>query len=44
MHRNRTIRYLGLDYEIFWTSQYARHVCSNYHVDSIHNVHHEDIT
>lgn len=44
MHRNKTIRYQSLDYEIFWTSQHARHICSNYHVDSLHDVHHEDIS
>lgn len=44
MHRNKTIRYQALDYEIFWTSQHARHICSNYHVDSLHDVHHEDVS
>jgi hypothetical protein len=44
MHRTKTIRYQALDYEIFWTSQHVRHICSNYHVDSLHDVDHEDIS
>jgi len=43
MHHNKRIRYEKHDYEIFWTSQHARHVCSNFGQDKLHDVHHEDI-
>jgi len=42
-HQNKRICYEGRDYELFWTSQYARHICSNYGRDKLHDVHHEDI-
>ena len=43
MHQNKRIRYESHEYEIFWTTQYARHICANYNVDSRHDLHHEDI-
>lgn len=43
MHHNKRIRYQDREYEIFWTTQYARHVCSNFNTDKLHDLHHEDI-
>ena len=43
MFQNKSIRYQGLDYEIFWTTQHARHVCSTLHTDRLHDLHHEDM-
>jgi hypothetical protein len=43
MTQNKRIRYLGREYEIFWTTQHARHICSSYHADKLHDIHHEDI-
>jgi hypothetical protein len=43
MHQNKRIRYAGHEYEIFWTSQHARHICSNFNRDKLHDIHHEDI-
>lgn len=42
-HQNKRIRYQGYEYEIFWTTQYARHICANYNQDKQHDLHHEDI-
>ncbi len=44
MLHNKCIRYEGHDYEIFWTSQHARHVCSNFASNKAHDLHHEDIS
>ncbi|MGY3087342.1 hypothetical protein ACVWYF_000368 [Hymenobacter sp. UYAg731] len=44
MFNNTTIEYDGHEYEIFWTSQDARHICQNYHAaDKLHDLHHEEI-
>lgn len=43
MFQNKRIRYEGREYEIFWTSQHARHVCANLNVNKLHDIHHEDI-
>ena len=44
MFTNTTIEYNGQKYEIFWTSQDARHICQNYYAaDTIHDVHYEEI-
>lgn len=43
MIQNKRIRYQGRDYELFWTTQNARHICSNYGKNKLHDVHHEDI-
>lgn len=44
MHHNKRIRYDGREYEIFWTSQHARHICANFGTDKLHDLHHEDIS
>lgn len=43
MHHNKRITYQGREYEIFWTTQHARHICANFGADKLHDVHHEDI-
>ena len=43
MTQNKRIRYENYEYEIFWTTQHARHICSNYNQDKLHDLHHEDI-
>ena len=43
MFQNKRIRYESQDYEIFWTTQHARHICSNYNTNKLHDIHHEDI-
>lgn len=43
MTQNKRIRYESHEYEIFWTTQHARHICSNYNRDKLHDLHHEDI-
>lgn len=44
MHRNTIIDYEGRAYELFWTSQHARHVCQNlYAGDGLHDLDHEAI-
>lgn len=43
MTQNKRIRYESHEYEIFWTTQHARHICSNYNKDKLHDLHHEDI-
>ncbi len=44
MYRNTTVSFNGLVYEVFWTSQFARHVCQNlYAGDNLHDLDHEEI-
>ncbi len=43
MTQNTRIRYESHEYEIFWTSQHARHVCATYNADGLHDLHHEDM-
>jgi hypothetical protein len=44
MYRNTIIDYEGRAYEVFWTSQFARHVCQNlYAGDNLHDLDHEAI-
>ena len=43
MTHNKCIRYEGHEYEIFWTSQHARHICSTLNTDRLHDLHPEDI-
>lgn len=44
MIQNKRIRYESHEYEIFWTTQHARHICSNYNKDKLHDLHYEDIS
>ena len=43
MFHNKCIRYEGREYEIFWTTQHARHVCATYGTNTLHDIHHDDI-
>lgn len=44
MYRNTIIDYEGRAYEVFWTSQFARHICQNlYAGDNLHDLDHEAI-
>lgn len=44
IYRNAIIDYEGRAYEVFWTSQFARHVCQNlYAGDGLHDLDHEAI-
>ena len=44
LYRNKIIDYERRAYEVFWTSQNARHVCQNlYAGDSLHDLDHEAI-
>jgi len=44
LYRNAIIDYEGRAYEVFWTSQTAKHVCQNlYAGDGIHDLDHEAI-
>lgn len=44
IYRNAIIDYQGLAYEVFWTSQFARHICQNlYAGDGLHDLDHEAI-
>lgn len=44
LYRNKIIDYEGRAYEVFWTSQNARHVCQNlYAGDALHDLDHEAI-
>lgn len=43
-YRNAIVDYEGRAYEIFWTSQFAKHVCQNlYAGDGLHDLDHETI-
>lgn len=43
-YRNTIIDYNGRAYEVFWTSQFAKHVCQNlYAGDGLHDLDHEAI-
>jgi len=45
MYRNTIIDYEGRAYELFWTSQHARHICQNlYAGDGLHDLDHEAIS
>ncbi len=45
MYRNTIIDYEGRAYEVFWTSQFAHHVCQNlYAGDALHDLDHEAVT
>lgn len=44
MQHNKRIRYAGRDYEIFWTSEHALHVCANFRIGTLHDIHHLDIS
>ena len=44
LYRNKIIACEGRAYEVFWTSQNARHVCLNlYAGDALHDLDHEAI-